>query len=84
MFLLKFLRGCKFSLEKTKIKLDLSMTFRSTLLIRLIFSPFMNQSIAIFFCEDALPEYFTNWDPMTPENQAALSYGYVGLLICYE
>ena len=35
------------------------------------------------FYEDALPEYFTNWDPMTPENQAALSCGYDGLPIRY-
>lgn len=52
MTLLKYLRGCKYSLEKTKKKIDLMMTLRT-----------------------ALPEFFSGWDPMSPENQAALSLG---------
>ncbi|XP_057368645.1 alpha-tocopherol transfer protein-like [Daphnia carinata] len=51
-FLLKYLRGCKFSMEKTKKKLDMTLTLRT-----------------------ALPEYFGDWDPMTPENQLVLSMG---------
>lgn len=30
-FLLRYLRGCKYSLEKTKKKLDLSLTLRTAL-----------------------------------------------------
>ena len=52
MTLLKFLRGCKFSLEKAKAKLDCTLTLRN-----------------------ALPEFFSEWDPMRPEIQAALSVG---------
>ncbi|XP_046459127.1 retinol-binding protein pinta-like isoform X4 [Daphnia pulex] len=52
IFLLKFLRGCKYSLEKAKKKMDLTLTLRS-----------------------ALPEFFSGWDPMSPENQEALSLG---------
>ncbi|XP_046638360.1 retinaldehyde-binding protein 1-like [Daphnia pulicaria] len=51
-FLLRFLRGCKYSMEKAKTKLDLTLTFRT-----------------------ALPEFFDGWDPLSPENQAALSLG---------
>jgi hypothetical protein len=58
IFLLKFLRGCKYSLEKAKKKMDLTLTLRS-----------------------ALPEFFSGWDPMSPENQEALSLGY-GPAIC--
>jgi hypothetical protein len=39
-------------MEKTKKKLDLTLTLRS-----------------------ALPEFFSEWDPLSPENQAALSVG---------
>lgn len=52
MSLLKFIRGCKFSLEKVKTKLDCALTLRN-----------------------ALPEFFTGWDPKLPELQAALSAG---------
>ncbi|KAK4010343.1 hypothetical protein OUZ56_019489 [Daphnia magna] len=51
-FLLRYLRGCKYSLEKVKKKLDMTLTLRT-----------------------ALPEYFSDWDPMTPENQLILSMG---------
>jgi hypothetical protein len=51
-FLLRYLRGCKYSMEKTKTKLDLTLTLRS-----------------------ALPEFFSQWDPLSAENQAALSHG---------
>jgi hypothetical protein len=51
-FLLRYLRGCKYSMEKTKTKLDLTLTLRS-----------------------ALPEFFSGWDPLSAENQAALSHG---------
>ena len=51
-FLLKYLRGCKYSMEKTKKKLDMTLTLRT-----------------------ALPEFFSDWDPMSPENQEALSMG---------
>ncbi|KAK4010341.1 hypothetical protein OUZ56_019487 [Daphnia magna] len=51
-FLLRYLRGCKYSMEKTKKKLDLTLTLRT-----------------------ALPEFFSGWDPMSPENQEALSLG---------
>jgi hypothetical protein len=39
-------------MEKTKTKLDLTLTLRS-----------------------ALPEFFSQWDPLSAENQAALSHG---------
>lgn len=52
LFLLKFLRGCKYSMEKVKYKLDMMLTLRN-----------------------ALPEFFSGWDPMKPEMQAALSCG---------
>jgi len=53
-FLLGFLRGCKYSVEKVKKKLDLTLTLRT-----------------------ALPEFFDEWDPFSPENQAALNMGYI-------
>ena len=53
MTLLKYLRGCKYSLEKTKKKLEMTLTMRTL-----------------------LPEFFSGWDPMSPENQVALSLGY--------
>ena len=46
MYLLKYIRGCKYSLEKTKQKLDLALTLRN-----------------------ALPEFFSGWDPKSPEMQ---------------
>ncbi|KAI9559252.1 hypothetical protein GHT06_016041 [Daphnia sinensis] len=51
-FLLKYLRGCKYSMEKAKKKLELTLTLRS-----------------------ALPEFFSDWDPLLPENQEILSLG---------
>ncbi|XP_057368644.1 retinol-binding protein pinta-like [Daphnia carinata] len=51
-FLLKYLRGCKYSMEKTKKKIDMTLTLRT-----------------------ALPEFFSGWDPLSRENQAALSLG---------
>ena len=51
-YLLKFLRGCKYSLEKTKYKMDLTLTLRTM-----------------------LPEFFSGWDPLKPENQKALACG---------
>ncbi|KAI9559302.1 hypothetical protein GHT06_016091 [Daphnia sinensis] len=47
-----FARGCKYSLEKMKNKIDLMFTLRT-----------------------ALPEFFSGWDPMKPEIQAALACG---------
>jgi len=51
-FLVTFLRGCKFSLERTKAKMDMYYTLRT-----------------------ALPEFFTNRDPMLPEIQKVLKAG---------
>ena len=51
-FLVAFLRGCKFSLERTKAKMDMYYTLKS-----------------------ALPEFFTNRDPMLPEIQKILKAG---------
>nr|CAH0106714.1 unnamed protein product [Daphnia galeata] len=47
-----FARGCKYSLEKMKTKMDLMFTLRT-----------------------ALPEFFSGWDPLKPEIQAALACG---------
>ena len=52
IFLLNYLRGCKYSLEKAKQKIDLAFTLRN-----------------------ALPEFFSGWDPMQPEMQEALKLG---------
>ncbi|PNF24411.1 Retinol-binding protein pinta [Cryptotermes secundus] len=51
-WLTTFLRGCKFSLERTKTKMDMYYTLRT-----------------------ALPEIFTNRDPMLPEIQHILKLG---------
>lgn len=51
-FLITFLRGCKFSLERTKTKIDMYYTLRT-----------------------ALPEFYTNRDPMLPEIQKILKLG---------
>jgi len=51
-FLVTFLRGCKFSLERTKAKMDMYYTLRT-----------------------ALPEFYTNRDPMLPEIQKILKSG---------
>ena len=51
-FLVTFLRGCKFSLERTKAKMDMYYTLRT-----------------------ALPEIYTNRDPMLPEIQKVLKAG---------
>ncbi|XP_068087032.1 retinol-binding protein pinta [Anabrus simplex] len=53
-FLLIFLRGCKFNLEKTKEKIDDYYTYRT-----------------------ALPEFFSNRDPLLPELQTLLNTAYV-------
>ncbi|XP_068086601.1 retinol-binding protein pinta [Anabrus simplex] len=58
-FLLIFLRGCKFSLEKTKEKIDAYYTYRT-----------------------ALPEFFSNRDPMLPELQTLLNTAMVLTLDC--
>lgn len=52
VFLLNYLRGCKYSLEKAKQKIDLAFTLRN-----------------------ALPEFFSGWDPMLPDIQEALKLG---------
>ncbi|XP_021933631.1 retinol-binding protein pinta-like, partial [Zootermopsis nevadensis] len=51
-WLITFLRGCKFSLERTKSKIEMFYTLRT-----------------------ALPEFFTNRDPMLPEIQNVLKSG---------
>lgn len=51
-YLLKYLRGCKYSMEKCKKKLEMTLTLRTV-----------------------LPEIFDEWDPMSPETQAALNLG---------
>ncbi|XP_069691384.1 retinol-binding protein pinta-like [Periplaneta americana] len=51
-FLTMFLRGCKFSLERTKAKLDMYHTLKT-----------------------ALPEFYTNRDPMLPEIQHLMKLG---------
>ncbi|KAJ9594065.1 hypothetical protein L9F63_014508 [Diploptera punctata] len=53
-WLITFLRGCKFSLERTKEKLDMFYTLRT-----------------------ALPEFFTNRDPMLPATQKLLKLGVI-------
>ena len=52
IFILTYARGCKYSLEKMKQKIELHQTLKA-----------------------ALPEFFSNYDPMRPEIRAALSAG---------
>lgn len=76
MFLTKFIRMCKFSLESAKKKLDSMLTIRSNV----YFSPFEFRMsfyyFLLFFPKAALPEFVNNWDPTGFSIQAALNCGY--------
>lgn len=60
-YILNFVRCCKYSVERTKRKIDMFMTMRA-----------------------AIPEYFTGWDPLKPELQAALKVGALLPLLEYD
>ncbi len=79
MFLTKFIRICKFSLEEAKKKLDSMLTVRSKiyLIYLLAASHLLYFYFKLFvFSKAALPEFFSNWDPMESSNQEALNCGY--------
>ena len=82
--LLQFLRGCKFSLERTKEKLDLYNSCRSKLtwMLYILFSVW-RESVRvglIFFLEKkwplraSLPDWFEPWDPSGPIFQKVLNF----------
>ena len=72
--LLQFLRGCKFSLERSKEKMDLYNSCRSQ------YKPVILEFLDRHETRATLPDWFFPWDPSFHIFQKVLNWGSVSFL----